>query len=79
MEKRDKSMWNGVEAMSDAQTEANALADPDSPPSDAMFWADADMQKPYRLAISAVARPNVPSMTIWTATRTRRKSCIMLF
>ena len=46
MKKRDKSMWDKVKEMSDAQAEANALADPDNPPTDAMFWADADMQEP---------------------------------
>jgi uncharacterized protein (DUF4415 family) len=39
-------MWDNVKEMSDAQTEANALADPDNPPTDAMFWADAEMQEP---------------------------------
>ena len=46
MKKQDKSMWDNVKEMSDAQAEANALADPDNPPTDAMFWADADMQEP---------------------------------
>ena len=46
MKKLDKSMWDNVKKMSDAQAEANALTDPDSPPTDAMFWADVDMQEP---------------------------------
>lgn len=51
MEKRDKSMWDELEALSDAQAEANALADPDSPPTDAMFWTDVDMQNPDGLTM----------------------------
>ena len=46
MKKQDKSMWDNVKEMSDAQAEANALADLDNPPTDAMFWADAEMQEP---------------------------------
>jgi uncharacterized protein (DUF4415 family) len=39
-------MWDKVNAMSYAQAEANAMADPDNAPTDAMFWADVDMQEP---------------------------------
>ena len=39
-------MWAEVKEMPDAQAEANALADPDSPPTDVVFWADVDMQEP---------------------------------
>ena len=46
MKKLDKSMWDKVKKMPDAQAEANALTDLDSPPTDAMFWADVDMQEP---------------------------------
>ncbi len=46
MKKRDRSMWDKVEAMPDAQAEANALMDSDSPPTDDIFWADVDMQEP---------------------------------
>ena len=46
MRKRDKSMWGNVKEMPGAQVEAKALADPDNPPTDAMFWADVDMQEP---------------------------------
>ena len=46
MKKRDKSMWDEVQAMSDTQAEDNAMADPDNPPTDTMFWADVDMQEP---------------------------------
>ena len=46
MKKRDNSMWDNVKDMPDAQAEANALADPDSPPTDVVFWADVDMQEP---------------------------------
>ena len=46
MSKQDKSMWDDVRAMPDADATANALADPDSPPTDAAFWAGVDMQEP---------------------------------
>ncbi len=46
MSTRDKSMWDKVHTMSDAQAEANAMSDPDSQPTDAMFWANVDMQEP---------------------------------
>jgi uncharacterized protein (DUF4415 family) len=46
MNKHDKSMWGKVAAMPDSQAEANAMADPDNAPTDAMFWADVDMQEP---------------------------------
>jgi len=32
--------------MTDEEALANAEADPDSPPTDVMFWADVDMQEP---------------------------------
>jgi len=43
---QDKSDWDRVRAMTDEEALANAEADPDSPPTDAMFWADVDMQEP---------------------------------
>jgi len=46
MNKRDKSTWNKVRAMQDDQAETNAMTDPDNAPTDAMFWADTDMQEP---------------------------------
>ncbi|MDR2892315.1 MAG: BrnA antitoxin family protein [Deltaproteobacteria bacterium] len=45
MNTHDKSMWNKVHTMSDEQAEANALSDPDNAPTDAMFWANVDMQE----------------------------------
>ena len=62
MKKQDKSMWDEVKAMPDAQAEANALADPDSPPTDAMFWADVDMQEPdtRKVPIHIRVAPDVP-------------------
>ena len=39
-------MWDAVKAMPDSQVEANAMADPDNGPTDAVFWADVDMQEP---------------------------------
>jgi uncharacterized protein (DUF4415 family) len=39
-------MWNTVNAMSDAQAECNAMADPDNIPGDDMFWDNVDMQEP---------------------------------
>jgi uncharacterized protein (DUF4415 family) len=46
MSKQDKSVWDKVAAMPDSQAEVNAMADPDNAPTDAMFWADVDMQEP---------------------------------
>ena len=46
MSKQDKSMWDKVTAMPDAQAEANAMADSNNAPTDASFWADVDMQEP---------------------------------
>lgn len=46
MSKQDKSTWDKVRAMPDAQAETNAVSDPDNQPTDAMFWADVDMQEP---------------------------------
>ena len=46
MSKQDKSMWDKVATMADAQAEANALSDPDNFPTDGMFWAGVDMQEP---------------------------------
>ena len=46
MNKHDKSIWDKVAAMPDSQAESNAMADPDNAPTDAMFWADVDMQEP---------------------------------
>lgn len=46
MNTHDKSIWDKVEAMPDSQAENNAMADPDNAPTDAMFWADVDMQEP---------------------------------
>ena len=43
---QDKSDWERVRAMTDEEALTNAEADPDSPPTDAMFWADVDMQEP---------------------------------
>jgi hypothetical protein len=45
MSKHGKSMWDKVQAMPDNQAEANALADPDNAPTNAMFWVDVDMQR----------------------------------
>ena len=39
-------MWDEVNAMPGSQAEANALADTDNPPTDAMFWTDIDIQEP---------------------------------
>ena len=38
-------MWDKVQAMPDSQVEANAASDQDNAPTDAMFWADVDMQE----------------------------------
>ena len=46
MSKQDKSMWDSVSAMPDVDATANALADPDNPPTDVAFWAGVDMQEP---------------------------------
>lgn len=46
MNKHDKSMWDKVAAMPDSQSLANAMADLDNTPTDAIFWADEDVQKP---------------------------------
>jgi uncharacterized protein (DUF4415 family) len=46
MSKRDKSMWDKVNAMSDAQAELNAMSDPDNMPGDVLFWDNVDMQEP---------------------------------
>lgn len=39
-------MWDRVAAMPESQAEINAMTDPDNAPTDAMFWADVDMQEP---------------------------------
>jgi uncharacterized protein (DUF4415 family) len=46
MNKHDKSTWDKVVAMPDAKAEVNAVSDPDNAPTDALFWADVDMQEP---------------------------------
>lgn len=46
MNKHDKSMWDDIQAMPDSQVEANAMSDPDNPPTDAEFWVNVDMQEP---------------------------------
>ncbi|MDL2321892.1 BrnA antitoxin family protein [Desulfosarcina sp. OttesenSCG-928-B08] len=61
MNKHDKSMWDRVNAMSDTQAEAGAMADSDNAPTDAMFWTDVDMQAPdtHKVPIHIRVSPDV--------------------
>lgn len=43
MNKRSKTDWNHVDAMSEAEVLRNAREDPDAQPTDAAFWADAEV------------------------------------
>lgn len=56
MSKHDKSMWDKVAAMPDGHTKANAMADLDNTPTDAMFWADVDIQEPDTRKVSVHIR-----------------------
>jgi uncharacterized protein (DUF4415 family) len=40
------SDWNKIRAMRDAEAEKNAGDDPDNPPTDENFWADAELHVP---------------------------------
>ena len=47
----DKTDWERVDALTDADIDAAASFDPDAPPTDASFWKDATLVMPENIVI----------------------------
>lgn len=61
MSKHDSSDLARLEAMTDAEAIQNALDDADSPPTDAAFWADAELvdPEPKKVPVCIRVRPDI--------------------
>ncbi len=46
MKRQSKTDLARVDAMTEGEVRRNALADPDAEPTDAAFWADAELREP---------------------------------
>ncbi len=53
--------FSRLEAMTDAEASQNALDDPDSPPTDATFWAEAELvdPEPKKVPVCIRVRPDI--------------------
>ena len=61
MNKHDSSDLAHLEAMTDAEAIQNALDDPDNQPTDAAFWADAELvaPEPKKVPVCIRVRPDI--------------------
>lgn len=61
MSKHDSSDLDRLEAMTDAEAIQNALDDADNPPTDAAFWADAELvdPEPKKIPVCIRVRPSI--------------------
>lgn len=46
MKRQPKTDLARVDAMTEGEVRQNAMADPDAKPTDAAFWADAELREP---------------------------------
>jgi len=61
MNKHDSSDLARLEAMADAEAFQNALDDSDNPPTDATFWAEAELvdPEPKKVPVCIRVRPDI--------------------
>ena len=61
MKKHGMSDWKKINSMPDTELERNAHDDPDSPPTDTAFWADAELCAPssYKVPIHIRIDPEI--------------------
>jgi uncharacterized protein (DUF4415 family) len=61
MNTHDLSDWEKINALRDSDAQDNAHADPDNQPTDASFWADADLfaPEPQKIPIHIRISPDI--------------------
>jgi uncharacterized protein (DUF4415 family) len=61
MKKHGMSDWKKIRSMPDTELGRNARDDPDSPPTDAAFWADAELcaPDPHKVPIHIRVDPEI--------------------